>query len=630
MVSKIRAYIIDHKSDFEGDEFDYVSFVDVEDIAVSGVTFEDAGNDELIIRTSIDTIVEVKGKRGRDYETDGVTKCYNIFFKGVLSNGFRHVTISEAEEYNPRKYDGKKSLSQSLLHYIREEEIEDYAEQFLSRNYKKALLQPMRIDAVELAKSMGMEVYYAPLKDSIFGMTYFGEEKVTVFKDFFSAETEEIQTKPGTMLINPNVYFMRNVGTVNNTIVHECVHWDMHRRAFELQSLLEGDCNHISCEIVEEYNGIAKDDSALRWMEWQANQLAPRILMPQKWTKKVYSDSLRDYHLANPEIRYAEVVQFAVDRVREFFGVSLFAAKLRLIELGFDEVMGAYVYCDGKYLPPFYFRKRNIDSNKSFVIDEQNFIVNVTINDKLRELFINNVVVYANCMLCLNDSKYVTKNINDEYILTDYALENVDECCFLFDFDYSISKEYSDTFYRRCFLCREVDADTFIPAQYDAEHEINQEKEEMQEEIDKIIALAQENAKAMKNKIPSGFAGTLDYHMTTQKITAEELQDRCGVSTVSISGYRNDTEVSIEKGTVLALCKGLYLQSDLAEDMLSKAGFALTPSIASHTFIKHLIYYHMDDTWEQWVTKLEMAKICKDWIPARNPIVKSMRAEREL
>ena len=168
----------------------------------------------------------------------------------------------------------------------------------------------------------------------------------------------EIVTTLGTMLINPDVFFMRNIGTAYNTIIHECVHWDRHRKAFILQRLLQGGVNHISCEMVEgEYNGIGPDESALKWMEWQANQLAPRILMPEKTTRRIFNKFLADVHTSNPRQRYAETLQEVVGMVANYFSVSLLSAKLRLFELGFEEVEGVYVYCDGMALPPYAFKK---------------------------------------------------------------------------------------------------------------------------------------------------------------------------------------------------------------------------------------------------------------------------------
>lgn len=287
----------------------------------------------------------------------------------MLNNGLQNVTVTDVTDYEENKYERNRSLSQSWLPYIYEEDVDKHAEDFLRRNYEKALLQPIPIDPFEVVEAMGMEMYYAPLGDKVFGKTYFGEETVAVFEDIRIRNEIQITVKPGTMLINPDVFFMRNIGTAYNTIIHECVHWDRHRKAFELQSILEDGTNHISCEMVEgEYNGIGPEESALKWMEWQANQLAPRILMPEKTTRRMYARYLQDVHETNPNQRYAETLQDTVGRVANYFSVSLLAAKLRLQELGFEEVEGTFVYCDGEMMKPYAFWKKLLDKHHSFAM----------------------------------------------------------------------------------------------------------------------------------------------------------------------------------------------------------------------------------------------------------------------
>lgn len=623
-------YVIRQKSSFESDQIYDINYAELSDLKVSGVTFKDLGNDRLEIRTSIDAVVEVRGKTRYGYETDSANRTYNVYFEALLHDGLHDVSITKVDDYEENRFDKNRSLSQSLVPYMYEEDVDKHAEDFLRRNYGKALLQPMRIDPFEVVEAMGMKMYYAPLGDKIFGKTYFGEETVTVYDDPVHKNELQIVATPGTMLINPDVFFMRNIGTAYNTIIHECVHWDRHRRAFELQSILEGGANHISCEMVEgDYNGIGPEESALKWMEWQANQLAPRILMPEKTTRRVFNQYLQDIHTTYPNRRYAEVLQETVGKVANYFSVSLLSAKLRLFELGFEEVEGTFVYCDGMMLPPYAFRKDVLDKQHSFVVDEQNLLLSIATNAKLMELYLKGAVVYANCTLAWNDPKYVELNENGKYILTDYGLEHVDECCFLFRRDYNASDQYKDTFYRRCFLCREVDADEYVPVKYDPDHKINQSKEQMQSEIDKIMAQINDEMQDVRSGMKAGFAGALDFYMTDNSITAEELSGRCGVSTVSISNYRNGTDPSIEKGTALALCKGLYLQEHQAIYFLNAAGYNIEALAVSNVFIRILITDHMDDTWEQWVEKLIMAKVTSDWIPNKNPVVKMVKERME-
>ena len=312
IMEAISPVVIRHKDSFEDEDFYEIKWVELSDASICGVTFKDLGNDWLEIRTSVDAVVEINGRTRYGHDSDSVTRTYNVFFKAILKDGLHSVSVTGAEEYNKAIYDKDKTLSQNLVPYMYEEDVDRYAEDFLRRNFEKALLQPMPLPVEEIAKSRGMEIYYAPLGDKIFGKTYFGKETVTVYDSIIGNNEHEIITRPGTMLINPNVYFMYNIGTANNTIIHECVHWDRHRKAFELQRLLEGNSSHISCEIVETYDGIPEDSPALKWMEWQANQLAPRILMPAKMALRVYSDFLVAAHQADQNRRYAENVQDAV------------------------------------------------------------------------------------------------------------------------------------------------------------------------------------------------------------------------------------------------------------------------------------------------------------------------------
>ena len=607
--NKIKGLVYAHKDSFESDTVYSVSYAEPYDIHVSGVTFKEQDNGLLEIRVSVDADISVKGKTQYGYDEIADNASYNVFFRAKLEDGLHQVTITNAEEYNPAKFEKDKSLSQDLVPYLYEDAVEKNAEDFLKRHYPKALLQPMPLPVFEVAKSMGMTVYYAPLEDSVFGRTYFGSEKVTVYTDNTLKSKAEIVTKPGTMLINPNVYFMRNVGTANNTIIHECVHWDRHRKAFELQRLLTGNCNHISCEIVDTYEGIPDDAPALKWMEWQANQLAPRILMPAKMTEKIYSSALRDIHTSKPLTRFAEVMEEAVGYTAQYFGVSFIAAKLRLMDLGYDVVQGTYVYNDGKYMPPFYFAKGTLEKNQTYIVDEKSAMLQIFISDELRTLYFEGKIIYANCMVCINSPKYVTRSETGLPILTEYALEHVHECCFVFNRKVNVSDTYSDSFYRRCFLCRDVNSETYIEAKYDPNHKDNQSKLERKAEIDKITESVTDIVRRLATEVPGGFSGTLSYHMNRKNITNEELSYRTNISTVSISNYRNTLAPKITLENAIALCNGLKLVKQYSHDLLKKAGYDLeTPNI-TYFMVGWVIDEHPDDTLQQWQDKFNDANI---------------------
>jgi Zn-dependent peptidase ImmA (M78 family) len=80
---------------------------------------------------------------------------------------------------------------------------------------------------------------------------------------------------------------------MNNTIVHECVHWVLHRKVFELERLYNAEATQIKCMVV---GGIkdSKIRTATDNMEWQANSLAPRIQMPINHFQSKAAPSLRN------------------------------------------------------------------------------------------------------------------------------------------------------------------------------------------------------------------------------------------------------------------------------------------------------------------------------------------------
>ena len=157
--------------------------------------------------------------------------------------------------------------------------MEEVALEFLKQHYPEALKKPIAIEPVLLAEKMGLSVELRDITDdfSIFGQIYFHDTEA----DFYNPNTEEYETtsvKAKTIFVDPKAFFLRNLGAVNNTIVHECVHWDKHRKAFELERLYNSSASKIKCQVA---GGIKGDDrDATDWMEWHANALAPRIQMP--------------------------------------------------------------------------------------------------------------------------------------------------------------------------------------------------------------------------------------------------------------------------------------------------------------------------------------------------------------
>ena len=180
----------------------------------------------------------------------------------------------------------------------------------------------MPIDPMVLTERMGLSIQLKNITSdfSTFGQVFFADCE-TEYYDKESSSFKKIQVKSGTILVDPDAYFLRNLGSVNNTIIHECVHWDKHRKAFELERLYNENATQIKCLVV---GGIKdnKGKSANDWMEWQANALAPRIQMPAEPFKVKAKEYIIRFMRETDARHTIEVMEQVITALETDFGVS--------------------------------------------------------------------------------------------------------------------------------------------------------------------------------------------------------------------------------------------------------------------------------------------------------------------
>ena len=223
--SSVKSYVLTHKNSINLRSYTVIdaSYVQLEDIRVRGVTFRGDEGHIIFFSASVEADIVLKGMGRHDYEADHSSQWFSVSFLAQLLEGIRDVNIVDVDSYSKEKFDKESSLSQYLIPYIYAEDLDKAAEKFLSDHFPEALEMPMPIDVDELTDNLCLEKYYAPLPDNIFGKSYFSDATAKVY----SADLSEIHEQPvtrGTILINPNACFMRNIGSENNTIIHECIH----------------------------------------------------------------------------------------------------------------------------------------------------------------------------------------------------------------------------------------------------------------------------------------------------------------------------------------------------------------------------------------------------------------------
>ena len=610
--SKIKSYLFNNKGrlDLSTSVVPDPSYVELSDFQIMGISYHEPDINRIECKITIRAEVEISGRGRRDYESDS-TECWlSIPFAATLKNGLKHVNIGHASEYSRELFRAEDALTKYLVPYIYAKDLDKHAEKFLERYCPQALKEPMPLPIKEIVEQMGLTVYHAPLPGGIFGRTYFNDANVEVYGNKACTEIVEKSISPGTVLVNPDVFFMRNIGSVNNTVIHECVHWDKHYKFFELQKLLNPDIQAISCAVVEEYKKRSNQlEDELSWMEWQANALTPKILIPAKTGKAKLSEILNRLRSSfQGHLRNGYIMELAISEFADFFKVSTTAAKIRAVELGFEQAAGVFNFIDGKNYPPFSFQKGSLKKGQTFIIDRNNIIVESLFNQDLADDFKAGRFIHAGGLFVINDPKYVNIIEDTEPALTEYALEHVDECCLVFDRTTRVSSHYDDSFYRICFLCRDADSKSFVEAKFNPREGKNEDVQKRAREMTTIVAEAKRISDILA-EVPSSFCGTLDYHIKRRKYTNEKLEERTGISSRMLQDYRNKKDAKPTLQSVLALCIGLNLHPSFSYDLIAKAGYNIMTASEEFLVYRYLIDNHHMENIFMWNEKLRDAGI---------------------
>lgn len=254
-----------------------VGGVAMTDMVIQFVSVGDLPDLKIQFDVVVDAEIEITEGDYHFDDYDINNKWLTVKCIGDLACDLKDFEIVGIDVYQKSKM--SKPLSDALVPFIYKKDLEEEAKEFLEKHYPENLKEARFLDPVELAETMGLTVEVREIAEdmSIFGQIYF-QDAETEFYDPKQDELVKTIVKAKTIIVDPNIFFLRNLGAVNNTIDHECIHWDKHRKAFELERLYNENATQIKCQVV---GGIKGDKrNAVDWMEWHANALAPKIQMP--------------------------------------------------------------------------------------------------------------------------------------------------------------------------------------------------------------------------------------------------------------------------------------------------------------------------------------------------------------
>ena len=232
----------------------------------------------------------------------------------------------------------RESYLRSLVPRMYKTEFDSRATEILSEYCPEALKRPMAVPIEEIARDklhLLIKEYHLSEDLSILGQMCFTDGLVEIY-DPDEDEYREVFVKAKTMIIDPDTYLKRNFGSRRNTVAHECVHWIYHRNYFlAMEALKTGRAVAQRCPIEARDEAYKEVWSDIDCIEWQANGIAPRILMPKETIfegfQMIVERSKRNKFISAGLVPKAKWI---LEQFAGFYQVSQTSAAIRLTELG--------------------------------------------------------------------------------------------------------------------------------------------------------------------------------------------------------------------------------------------------------------------------------------------------------
>lgn len=572
-----------------------VKFVDISDLPVMAIEFDVAVEAEIEVHE-------------RDYHYDETEECRQWFMlhcTGDLDCKLKDFAISSIDIYNSKNKQARP-MSDALVPIIYKEQLEKEAENFLRKHYPKALLEPIWIDPQELAKNMGLTVRMANItkESSIFGRCYFNESETELYD--IKTDSMIVETiREGTILVDKQAYFMQTIGRSNNTIVHECVHWGVHKKAFALARIYDKSLSSIGCEVI---GGILENKrDAVDWMEWQANALTPRIQMPLEMFKKKANKIISTYRAKMHEYDMIDIIEPVIDQLAIDYGVSRTAAKIRMVDAGYEEAIGAFNYVDGSYVKPHKARKGYLERNKTFSIGAQDAAILCLTNSELKEKIEDTRYQYIDSHFVINHPIYVESDEESNLQLTHYARNHMDECCLVFEL--SVVNHYGERYHSECFLNRDESSLVDFNVAFHGGYE-NAPKESQLKLLQDTIAEENRIFLSLTNDFTAALKAVIDWrneqikadkkvHSNSQhsKITAVEIAERTKLNEATVRRTLNAGDTSTN--TLVLICLALHLPYNISRHIIDHSPTPLRLNNVDHQWYDFALRMHSGKTVEE-------------------------------
>ena len=125
-------------------------------------------------------------------------------------------------------------------------------------------------------------------------------------------------------------------------------------------------------------------------------------MMPLDSFKKKASSLIKYYRKQLETFELVDVMEPVIKELSIFYGVSVCAAKIRMVEAGYEEAIGVLTYIDGHYVRPHYFRKGSITLKQTYTVGIIDVAIERAVNSEFRSRLEQGNYVFVENHVCFN------------------------------------------------------------------------------------------------------------------------------------------------------------------------------------------------------------------------------------
>jgi transcriptional regulator with XRE-family HTH domain/DNA-binding XRE family transcriptional regulator len=322
---------------------------------------------------------------------------------------------------------------------------------------------------------------------------------------------------------------------------------------------------------------------------YDINTVSLTIYQPRRdniSTHTVSKESL--YQWANEVLKPTALLAYAL---ATFFSVSRTAAKIRMIDAGYEEAIGTFTYIDGRYVKPHRFKKGALERNQTFSIGAEDAAIQSITNPEMAALVRDGSYIYVDSHFVLNHPKYITRDIFGQTVLTDYARTHMEECCLVFDL--SVRSSVRERYHSECFLNRDETSTISFDIVYGKGYQFASPEKKV-----KLLAdVLTENAR-IYSSLPNDLTACLKIVREWRGVTFQELSDRTFLNERTIRRIVNGEEKGSLNSLIL-ICLALHLPPEISFHIIDKSPFSLTYSNQDHIWYDFALKYKYSLTMDE-------------------------------